>query len=49
MKNRRSERNLCNCVKKPEKKIQDFKGVISTVHIWFISYIINNNNNNNNF
>ena len=24
---RRSERNLCNCIKKPEKKIQDFKGV----------------------
>ena len=24
---RRSERNLCNCVKKPEKKIQDFNGV----------------------
>ena len=21
------ERNLCNCVKKPEKKIQDFNGV----------------------
>ena len=24
---RRSERNLCNCAKKPEKKIQDFNGV----------------------
>ena len=24
---RRSERNLCNCVKKPEKKIQDFNGI----------------------
>ena len=24
---RRGERNLCNCVKKPEKKIQDFNGV----------------------
>ena len=24
---RRSERNLCNCVKKPEKKIQDFNRV----------------------
>ena len=24
---RRSEHNLCNCVKKPEKKIQDFNGV----------------------
>ena len=26
---RRSERNLCNCVKKPEKKNQDFNGVWS--------------------
>ena len=24
---RRSERNLCDCVKKPEKKIEDFNGV----------------------
>ena len=24
---RRGERNLCNCVKKPEKKNQDFNGV----------------------
>ena len=24
---RRSERNLCSCVKKPEKKFQDFNGV----------------------
>ena len=61
----RGERNLCNCIKKPEKKIQDFfqaslhNGIncelrkfrslrrsflhfhfISTVHIRFISYII---------
>ena len=32
---RRSERNLCNCVKKPEKKNQDFNGVwrASIAHI----------------
>ena len=24
---RRSQRNLCNCIKKPEKKNQDFNGV----------------------
>ena len=60
---RRSEHNLCNCVKKPEKKnsvVNFFSGfftqlhklrslgrsflhfhVISAVHIWHISYIIN--------
>ena len=41
---RRSERNLCNCVKKPEKKIQDFNGVwtrdlaISGAMLYQLSY-----------
>ena len=41
---RRSECNLCNCVKKPEKKIQDFNGVwtrdlaISGAMLYQLSY-----------
>ena len=41
---RRSESNLCNCVKKPEKKIQDFNGVwtcdfaITGVMLYQLSY-----------
>ena len=37
---RRSERNLCNCVKKPEKKNQDFNGVLTrdlAMGIWIQS------------
>ena len=41
---RRSERNLCNCVKQPEKKIQDFNGIwtrdlaITSAMLYQLSY-----------